>query len=185
LENEVIGPSDVLCVPDNTFAIVGTAEDSVIILDMGGLADQAGYDLVYYEFWGPHKGPGHTPGILMDPVQIDVAQATQTGEPDSTTWRTILIWGDDNISNNGSIPPQYAIDGESADDPIAAVDLYAGSDFNGDGVIDETDGSGVAIDIGESSGTVWRFVRIRRFPPGSATDPSEAAEIDALETLNE
>lgn len=182
----MIEPSNALCVPDGSlFSTVGTAEDSVLILDMGSLADREGYDLVYYEFWGPDKGPGQTPGILMDPVQIDVAQATDNGASDSNAWRTILIWGDEDVSNNGSIPPEYATDGELANDPIAAMDLYAGSDLNGNGVVDGMDGSGVAIDIGENNGTIWRFVRIRRFPLGSSTGPGEAAEIDALEALYE
>jgi hypothetical protein len=57
--------------------------------------------------------------------------------------------------------------------------------LDGDGGLNEADGSGVAIDIGENNGTIWRFVRIRRFPLGSASEPSEATEIDALEALHE
>jgi len=181
----VTEPLHALCMPDGSrFAVVGTAEDSVLILDMGHLPDQEGDDLVYYEFWGSDKGPGSIPGILMDPVQIDVAQATDTCEPDPITWQTVLIWGDDNSSNNGNIPLDYARDGESANDPIPAIYLYAGSDLDGNGVVDAMDGSGVAINIGGEDGRVWRFVRIRRFPLGMAAPSTESAEVDAVEAIH-
>jgi hypothetical protein len=63
------------------------------VSDMGGLMYQEGHELVYYQFWEPHKGPGQTAEVLMDLVQVDIAQAASIGEPDFATWHAILICG--------------------------------------------------------------------------------------------
>jgi len=182
LTQAVSEASNTKCAPDGTIARVGLTEDSVLVLYVGALVDGTGYDLVYYEFWGETKGPGNTPGILMDPVRIEVAQADTSGRPLPASWTTVFYWGDGQVDSNTSLPDKYTIDGEIANDPILAVDLYAGADLNENDAIDTEDGSGIAIDIGQNNGVPWPFVRITS-PLAGTVDTGEAAEVDAIEAL--
>ncbi len=172
-------PTDALGPPDGIVVWVGDQNmctPAVLILDMGlgnGIADQAGLDFYYYEL-------PNGPGILMDPVQVDVAPDTG-GVPG--TWRDgVLVWGDTITTNNGTIPVTYTP--EIPNTPISASDLHPGFDANGDSIIDSNDGSGVGVDIGLNDNTVYRFIRIRYYPVDVSVPPGDATEVDAIEKIH-
>jgi HEAT repeat protein len=122
--------------PDAVYASVGLEADSVLILDMGQdnlIIAGPGTDLYYYE-------RPNGPGIYLDAVQVSVAQDNGSGDPDSFT--TVFVWGDDDPTNNGTIPPEYLENGEETpNEPIESEDLY--------------NGHGIGINIGGSDGTSY------------------------------
>ncbi|NTV62080.1 MAG: hypothetical protein HGA65_00895 [Oscillochloris sp.] len=134
---------------------------SELILDMGSnnpIIDGEGGDLYVYE-----RPSGE--GILLDLMTISVAPDNGAGQPGEFT--TIFVWGDDDPSNNGTIPPWYE---ENAEERITGIDLH--------------DQTGIGLDIGKGDGLSYRFIRIQSYPAAHTPGRGLGAEIDAIEIAN-
>jgi hypothetical protein len=158
----VKNPEDSLCDPDRQHATLGAQEQSEIIVDMGasvtggGLVDQPGGDLYFYE----HPT---AEGIDLDPIEIAVAQDDGTARPGS--FKVIFVWGDEDPANNGTVPASYLP--EDANRTIRAADLHRGW--------------GIGVDIGENNGRSYRFVRVRAYPNPFVSDSEQRPQFDAVE----
>ncbi len=153
--------------PDGAYASVGLEANSVLTLDMGQdtpIVTGPGVDFYYYE-------RPYDPGIWLDAMQISVAQDDGSGSPDPNSFEVVFVWGDDDPTNNGSIPPGYFEDGEEEPNiPIESAALY-----------NET---AIGIDIGGDERTAYRYVRIQTYPPDApASDPELLTEVDAVERV--
>jgi hypothetical protein len=149
-----------LCQPDGQVAEVGLTQDSVLLIDLGGgekneIVDGAGIDFRVYEF-------PNGPGIYLDRMEVAVAPDVD-GQPGE--FEVVFVWGDDNGSNNQSIPDRYLP--EIADRGIEAADLYRGA--------------AIEIDVGRQDGQRYRYVRVRTYPPGQIPPEAHRAQIDAIE----
>jgi hypothetical protein len=150
-----------LCQPDGIVAEVGFESNSELILDMGEgneIIDAEGTDLYYFEY-------PNGPGIYLDFTEVAVAVDNGHGQPGNFT--VIFVWGDENSTNNGTVPPKYLP--EISERPIVAADLY--------------NGTGIGIDIGQNDGTHYRFVRARTYPTDAAPGEGLGAEVDAIERI--
>jgi hypothetical protein len=148
-----------LCQPDGMVAEVGLIGDSVLVLDMGvgnEIVDGEGGDFHLYEFM-------NGPGILIDKMELAVAQDDGTGKPGPFT--VIYVWGDDDPDNNGAIPAKYLP--EEANKPIDKSDLY--------------NGTGIGINIGSNDGKAYRFVRVRTYPTEATPNEGKRVQLDAIQ----
>jgi hypothetical protein len=148
-----------LCAPDGTVAEIGLVTRAELILDMGDsrqIVDHAGIDYYFYEF-------AEKTGILLDPTELAVAPDNGTGQPGQFV--DVFIWGDNDQSNNGTIPPEYRP--EIPRRSIETSDLH--------------NGSGIGIDIGLGDGQRFRFIRIRTHPPSAVRPPGKRTQVDAIE----
>ncbi len=150
------------CKPDRKFAIVGYKPESFLILDMGPgneIIDQQGIDFYYYERY-------YEPGILLDRVEVAVAQDDGSGTP--APFAVVFIWGDDNPENNGILPLAYVP--EDPNKPINSSDLH--------------DITGIGINIGNDDGVAYRFVRFQTYPIIAVPADDELVEVDAVEGIH-
>lgn len=151
-----------LCHPDSQVAEVGLESNAELTLDMGRgneIIDNKGGDFYFYEF-------PNGPGIYLDEMEVSVAPDDGTENPGLFT--QVLVWGDNNPDNNGSIPPSYLP--EEADKPINTSDLHKGT--------------GIGVDIGRDDGKIYRFVRIRTYPSSVIPEEGQRPQVDAIEIAN-
>jgi hypothetical protein len=128
---------------------------SPAIIDLGA-PTQIG-TLIFYEY--RNQNPvGCSNGICLNWVMIDLSDSEG---PVPTSWpRRIFFWGDNNGTNNGSIPPSYyppASTPETSNIVIPAPDLY-----NSHGIQIHVDG-------------IYRFIQVA--PPSC----SGWAQLDSIE----
>lgn len=150
-----------LCEKDGEFATVGDEPNSFLILDMGSgreIIDGPGIDFYYYE-------RQYTPGILLDRVEVAVAQDNET---EDLSFLVVFIWGDENPENNGTIP--FVYNPEEPNKPINSSDLYY-----------ET---GIGINIGNDDGAAYRFVRFQTHPIFAIPPEGQVVEVDAVEKIH-
>lgn len=152
---------EAVCKPNNNYATVGHESGSFLILDMGAkneITDQQGIDFYYYE-------REYEPGILLDQVEVAVAQDDGSGNP--LSFIVVFVWGDENPDNNGVLPSEYLP--EEANDPIDSSDLF--------------NTTGIGINIGNDDGAIYRFVRFRTYPIEAQPASDELVEVDAIEVI--
>ncbi len=145
--------------PDRQFATVGYVSESFIVLDMGSeneIIDQQGIDFYYYERY-------YDPGILLDRVEVAVAQDNGSGKP--TPFIVVFIWGDEDPENNDGISLAYIP--EDPNKPIDSSDLH--------------NTTGIGIDIGNDDGAAYRFIRFQTHPTDAVPVDDELVEVDAVE----
>lgn len=150
-----------ICENDDEFATVGHEPESFLILDMGAgneIIDQLGIDFYYYERL-------FTPGILLDQVEVAVAQDNGSGQPSSFV--VVFVWGDENPNNNGNLPSEYLP--EEPNKPINSSDLFRTT--------------GIGINIGFDDGAPYRFIRFQTHPTGAEPEDEELVEVDAVEII--
>ncbi len=130
------------------------------------LVDAEGYDLRFYE--APWNG-----GVDLDMIAISVAPDDGTGNPGAYT--TIFVWGDTEITNNGSILPIYTQDSQGNYREHSGQHMPASTLSNG---------SGISIDIGKNDGASYRFVKITAYPADTSHSPEQRAQVDAVERID-
>lgn len=102
---------------------------------------------------------------MLDHVVVQVGTGP-TGSCASSTWTTVLYWGDGDTSNNGHLGSLYS--GEIDNQAIPFAHLYNSS----------TTGIGIDINALTSPGT---FPCLRIFAPVSGD--GDAAQVDSIEIL--
>lgn len=158
-----------LCEPDGKTADVGVKKSSLLILDMGAdyqIVDGPGIDFYYHEWLNTDSNPVT---VYMDWVEVAVAPEPVEGVdgPFDADYVTVLIWGDDDPTNNGTLA---GYENEAANQFIHPDDL-----------IHE---SGIGIDIGADDGTLYRYIRIQSHPPAIKPGQGDRAQLDAIEAVN-
>jgi hypothetical protein len=117
------------------------------------------YDLVVYEY-------EVSPGIIMlDHIIVEVGTGP-SGSCSSSTWMTVLNWGDTDPNNNGQLGNLFP--GELDNQSIPFVHLYNGST------------AGIGIDINALS-TPGFYPCLRIYSPVSGD--GDAAQVDSIEIL--
>jgi hypothetical protein len=117
------------------------------------------YDLVFYEY-EPSAGI-----IMFDHVVLQVGTGP-SGSCGSSTWTTVLYWGDADASNNGQIGNLYP--GEADNQSIPFSNLYLGAT------------PGIAIDI-DALGASGIYPCLRIYSPVSGD--GDSAQVDSIEIL--
>ena len=153
--------------PDSSIWTIGCGQSVIIdLVAMGGSAintttqDVGTFDFVQYE-WAVGAN------IMMDWVITEVGTGP-SGSCATSTWYTILNWGDGSVSNNGIIGGAYP---ENDNEVIPQSALYLGST------------TGIAIDIDDPALSVpagiYYCVRFSA-PLGGGNDPGEVDSIEIL-----
>ncbi len=117
------------------------------------------YDLVFYEYV-PSAGI-----IMLDHVVLEVGTGP-SGSCGSSTWTTVLNWGDGVLTNNGQLGSLYP--GEADNQSIPFSNLYLGTT------------PGIAIDI-DALGASGIYPCLRIYSPLSGD--GDSAQVDSIEIL--
>jgi hypothetical protein len=148
---------------DNAWVNIGVTPNSALVLDMGSdtpIIDGPGVDAYYYERKLDDKD-----GIYLDHVIVSVASDNGSGQPGD--YIPILIWGDNDTSNNG--PSLEGYTDEEGEFFVEDPQLH--------------NGSGIKLDIGEDNYIQYRFIRFQTLPVEASPRPERRVQVDAVERV--